>query len=281
MRTKLLVIFLVLFLFAGCSSTYQLRYRGEPNETRKYQLDVNMEQNMQMMGSEINMTFQLANFITQKIHKINNDGSLDVSIVYDSLRFDGSGPQIDMVKEMLKARLDSLEGLELNFKLSNQGKILESAKIDSLVPQQLQQLFNSRQTVSAFSPKLPEDKVKIGDTWEDEEITPVDMNKTKLTVTHKTKYTFVGLQEVADQKMLKISYTGTVSIEGDMEQQGMKMFMEGDGETKGDFLFDEKKGVYCSGVGETEMDMTIALTGGQNMTIPMTQIMKIKVSSGK
>ena len=59
---------------------------------------------------------------------------------------------------------------------------------------------------------------------------------------------------------------------------GMQMVMEGDGDTKGEFLYDEKERMYQSGTSETNMDMTIAMTGAQNMTIPMTQLIKMKIT---
>lgn len=281
MGKRLIVVFLALMLLAGCSGSYKLRYLGTPGESRKYQMDINLEQNMQMMDSEISMTIQIVNFLTQKIHAIDNDGSLEVSFIYDSLHFDATGPQLEAMKEMLQARLDSLKGIELSVKLSNQGKILESTKIDSLIPQQLQQAFNTRQLFSALSPRLPDRNIKIGDSWEVEEEVPVKLDKTTMTVSNKSKYVLVATEDVDGNQMLKISSTGTVAIEGEIEQHGMKLFLEGDGDTKGEFLFDVKKGAYHSGVGETEMDMTIAMTGPQNMTIPMTQFVKIKISSGK
>ncbi|MDW7679233.1 MAG: DUF6263 family protein [bacterium] len=281
MNHKTFVILLCLLVLAGCSSSYKLQYQGEAGETRQYQMSMNLEQNMQMMGNEMKIAMDVVQLLTQKIIAVDDDGALDISIVYDSLKFDASGPQVAALKDRLAEQVDKITGMELNFKMSPRGKLLEVTTIDSLIPEQLQQLLDPKRLVNSISPNLPEHPVKIGDTWTEIDTTPVKVQNSEMMVTSNTSYKLVGKEKLNGLELLKITQNGEVEIEGEMEQMGMTLYLEGDGEFKGEFLFDSKRGSFHQGNSETEMDMTIAMTGQQNRTIPMTQFVRIKVSKLK
>ncbi|NTW91287.1 MAG: hypothetical protein HGA35_05100 [Erysipelotrichaceae bacterium] len=55
-----------------------------------------------------------------------------------------------------------------------------------------------------------------------------------------------------------------------MNQMGMEFFMEGNGETSGTLWFDQNRGIIIAKEGSSEQDMTMALTGQMQMTIPIT-----------
>ena len=65
-----------------------------------------------------------------------------------------------------------------------------------------------------------------------------------------------------------------MTIKGKGTQMGMEMFIEGTGKTQGFYYFDPKISLIVYSEDNTEMDMNVAVSGPQNMTIPMTQSMK-------
>ncbi|OQX95332.1 hypothetical protein B6I21_05980 [candidate division KSB1 bacterium 4572_119] len=278
MYKKVAGIFLSLLLLGGCSSSMKLAYKASTAETRSYKMDVNLDQNMEMMGNEINITMQVVNFLTQRFNSVNENGTMDVSFVYDSLKFDATGPRIESVKDELEQQINKLRGIEIDFKIDDNGKILEFTQVDSLIPDQLRNLFNARQNFGTIFPRFPANKVKIGDSWDVEESMPVKSRFMEMNITLKTKYTLVGKQMVGGEEMLSIKIAGTMELDGEVQRMGMSMLMEGDGDISGDFLFDQKNGLYYSGTHNTEMDLTVSMTGQQNMTMPMSQFIKIKIS---
>jgi len=281
MLKKMAVIFSILLLLTGCSSSLKLQYKGEPGEVRQYKMNTNLEQNVEMMGNEVNNNVEMAYFLTQKIQSAEKDGSLKMTFTYDSLTFDASGAQMGAMKDVLLKRIKKMKGIEIDFKISNKGDVLEFTKIDSLIPQQLRQFINPRQSFSAFLPGLPEMSIKIGDSWQDKNELPIKSDKMDMKLISDNKLTLLGKEQVDRRELLKIKSVGTIEMEGKLEQGGMNVFMEGDGDSKGEFLFDNSNGLYYSGSSETEMDMTVALTGQQTMTIPMTQIIKVEIKKIK
>jgi hypothetical protein len=59
---------------------------------------------------------------------------------------------------------------------------------------------------------------------------------------------------------------------------GMQMFVEGTGKNKGFGLFDSSSSVVSYIEFETGIDMSISVSGQQNMSIPMSQSMKTVIT---
>lgn len=277
MHKKIAMVLAFAFLI-GCSSGYKLMYKGEPGDVNQFKIDTDMEMSMQMMGREMNFTTEVINLISQKINTVDKEGSLNVSFIYDSLSFSSTNPQMAQAKEKVDEVFEQIKGMEIKCTISRYGELLDVSNVDSLIPGQFKQMVNPRQTFDSFSPELPQKKVEIGDTWTSEKTMPVESSGMKMQINSKGNYVLAGKEKIGDKELLKITYTSEMLIDGQGEQMGMKMAIEGDGEAKGHYLFDEKAGVIQDGESETQMDLTIAITGTQNMTMPMTQFIKAKVS---
>lgn len=281
MYKKIVALFFVILLFIGCSNSIKLRYKGTPGEIRRYQMETDVDQTMEMMENEMNITSQVINIISEKITQVEKDGTINVIMVFDSISVNSTNPQMKAAEDKIKEMMKNFKGKEIAYKISKRGEILESSAPDSLIPDQMKQLFSTEQTFSALSPEFPEKAVKIGDNWEIEKTIPISTGGFEMKMKIKNNYTLIGKEEQEKQTFLKIKFDGSVAFDGEGEQMGMKLYMEGDGDTKGEFLFHENDGIYHGGTSETSMDMTIAMTGAQNMTIPMTQFMKIKITKLK
>jgi hypothetical protein len=75
-----------------------------------------------------------------------------------------------------------------------------------------------------------------------------------------------------------VNFTKTFEITGKMNQMGMDMFTEGEGESTGAFWFDNDKGLFISEEFTMTQDLTIAITGQTQMTIPSSQTINMKVN---
>ena len=85
------------------------------------------------------------------------------------------------------------------------------------------------------------------------------------------EYTVLAREKKGNRDCLKIDFKGTMEITGKMKQMGMDMVLEGSGEVSGTVWFDPAAGLLIEDQNINIIEMTMALTGQAQMTIPMTQ----------
>jgi hypothetical protein len=125
-------------------------------------------------------------------------------------------------------------------------------------------LFNVYKEIVRFPDKV----LKMGDTWQDER---TDTTKgTQMVTRTEMVYTLLGIEEKNGHTCLKTVFKGKTEIGGKMNQMGMEFFMEGSGETSGTLWFDKETSIIISKESTNDQDMTMALTGQMQMTIPIT-----------
>jgi hypothetical protein len=119
-------------------------------------------------------------------------------------------------------------------------------------------------------------KIKAGEKWNIERNDTLPFMGGNIYNLNKIEYTLVGREKLDDVEFLKATYKGTIESKGSTTQQGMDFYIEGTGVVQGTVYFDEKRGVPVNEESTTENDMTLALSGQQNMTIPMSQKITLK-----
>jgi hypothetical protein len=161
---------------------------------------------------------------------------------------------------------------KVRIKFDNTGKSLSSEKVDSSdVSAIVNQLDLGKLKF------LPGKLVKIGDKWQDNPVehkNPTSGNPFTIDISSEIEYTLSGKEMVNGKEFLKINYSGNMTINGKGTQMGMEMFIEGTGKNEGFSYYDSKTNMIVSSDENTEMNMNIAVSGPQNMTIPMTQSIK-------
>jgi hypothetical protein len=118
--------------------------------------------------------------------------------------------------------------------------------------------------------RLPEKEVKIGEKWNSTTIDTVESMGGKIYHISNMEYTLSGKEKKQNHDCLKIDYIGTTSDTGKMMMNGMELFVEGNGKVKGTMYFDAKIGITVLDESTTDNEQTMAITGQQNMTIPMS-----------
>ena len=88
----------------------------------------------------------------------------------------------------------------------------------------------------------------------------------------------MGNETKSGYDCLKIDVKGTITLEGDGSMQGMKFFIEGDGDVQSTLYFAPKEGLLVAAETQTDIEMTAAITGQMNMTIPITQSQKSSIT---
>ena len=119
-------------------------------------------------------------------------------------------------------------------------------------------------------------KLKNGEKWNVERNDTMPFMGGSIINLNKLEYILVGVEKVEEVNYLKATYKGTVESKGSTSMQGMEFYIEGTGVVEGTVYFDLKKFVPVLEENASENEMTLAMTGQQNMTIPMSQKMTLK-----
>lgn len=119
---------------------------------------------------------------------------------------------------------------------------------------------------------LPAKPVMIGEKWSTTRSDTTEAMGGKNVSTATIDYTLAGSEKVGGRDCLKVTYAGKVAITGKGSMMGMDVFTEGTGTMSGTFFFDESSGLLVVDNGKFTNEMTAALTGAQNMTIPISQV---------
>jgi len=267
-------VFLNLNLYSGhASDSYKLKYKMKKGTTLNYTMDSKMESLLEVMGSENESTTKSKAKIKITLEGENKDGNLTYLMVYESML-------IELISSMMDSTFKNPEGLigkRVRKTITPNGDQIESVELDSI---KLGMLAQSGGLSSAreFFPNLPEHELKMGEKIS---MTDVDsLNSFGGTVVSKSdmEFTLLGKEKKLGYDCLKIDVKGTVNVEGDGSMQGMKFFMEGDGDFQRTIYFAPKEGLLVAAENQTDMEMTAAFTGQMSMTIPITQSVKSTIT---
>ena len=116
--------------------------------------------------------------------------------------------------------------------------------------------------------------IKVGDTWTSQDTISQKSDRGVTTIVLNSVNKLVGFETLHGLECVKMVAKVTGTIDGQGEQQGMDLLTEGDTEGTDTWYFAYKKGVFVQSVVEVTSEGTIAVSGAQNMTIPMTMDMK-------
>jgi hypothetical protein len=262
------LIFLLMAVsgFAFSQETIDLKYNFVKGKTyvQNTQITRNIVQTMGTREIKILSEIQAKNELS--VENVENDGTASVLVSASeiSVRSSVMGRDTTMQYKDLKDKV--------RVKIANTGKSLSSEKVDSSgVSAVVSELDLGKLKF------LPGKTVKYGEKWQDKS---VDQKKASsgspfaVETNSDTEYSLDGKETVGGVECLKISFTGNITTTGKGTQMGMEMFMEGTGKNEGFLYINAKTFMIVSSNENTEKNMNIAVSGPQNMTIPMTQSIK-------
>ena len=135
---------------------------------------------------------------------------------------------------------------------------------------------NLTSNLQAFFPDLPGKPVKIGDTWTTNDTININEGGSNMLMTFASINTFEGLETMDGYDCIKVTAKSKGNLGGEGEQMGANLYFDGDIESEDVWYFAYKKGIFVKSISDGFTDATIAVTGGQKMTIPMTMETKFE-----
>lgn len=265
-----IIMFSVLFLFIAslkAQDTYKLEYKFEKGKTYRYQDVTKTDMTQEMMGKEMKIKSE-SNVVNRLVvDDVTKNGNAVLLISADSMKVFSSTPMGDTTIIM-----SELIGKRTKVVLSNLGKIENREIVDSV--KITGRAAGAAQREAIQFAKLSDKVVKIGETWTATTQDTVNQMGGKIAVIGSYEYKLLGQEKKDDRNCLKITYTGKTTTEGKAKMQGMEFFIDGSGKTSGTIYFDAKAGLVVYEETNSDSETNMALTGEQQMIIPITQVTK-------
>jgi len=243
-----------------------LTYKMEQGKVYRFKSENTFTATQEMMGNEMTVTGDLSTTTRYEVEKVGPEGNISLitskeeAFVHTNMM--GRDTTIRQTRDLGKK-----SGIEISAK----GKKLGTSVIDTVAGEDRFMGGNFEFQL------LPDNPVSIGERWTK---TTVDTTKSggDETITNvMATYELAGMEEKNGHSCYKVNFSKTFEITGKINQMGMDMFTEGEGESTGTYWFDQEKGIFVAEEFTMTQDLIIAITGQTQMTIPSSQTINMKV----
>lgn len=262
--TILAIVFMMVQFESRSQEKVKLSYKLEKGKTYKYMQDNIIETIQEMGGQEMKMNTDGHSVMQYEVEDVSKVGVMTVLYSYAEAKFRMKGMGKDTIMD-LKNMLDTKTRAEI---LPN-GKVLKNKVADTTKSSKAATALNM--FANANFAILPDQAVSAGDKWPRVSSDTTATEGGEMIYKRNLEYSFIGNETKGSRECLKIDFKGTMEITGKMKQMGMDMVIEGSGEISGSVWFDPAAGLMIEDQNVNTIEMTMALTGQAQMTIPMTQ----------
>jgi hypothetical protein len=247
-----------------------LRYKAPEGQVLSYEKTETATQNMKVMNQA--MDTKTEKTTTFKVESMGlEDGNHSLVITIESMAADLQTPQgqfaadtepvigksFDMMLSVRGAEsgLDDAEGIEYSMGMAG----MRSIKPD----------------FEAFFPDLPEQRVKIWDTWPSADTITIKDSGMDVKIISENLNVLEGFETINGRECAKVTADVVGSVTGEGMQGGANLEFEGEMTGKDVWYFDYTEGVLVKSSSDISVNATVNVTGPQEMTIPVTQTMSI------
>ena len=224
---------------------------------------------MEMMGQNINNESGATTDI--EVKDVNADGFIFTSIIKRmTTKLSGMGQDIsfdsdkkeDMDGQIGQAVKDQIN-VQQEIQVDQKGKVISTTGSNDKKTGGMTDMMSITGDVTKGQPysiliQLPGKTVKPGDTW-------VDSSGTAATIKTVTTYTLKQIN--ADGAL--VSFTGTLTKNGTIEQNGMEIQMDMSGTTKGEAIYEPGTGLLKTSSSVSDIKGTLGIMG-QNAPLSAT-----------
>ncbi len=220
----------------------------ENGQTLKYKLESAGEMAVAMQGYD-----RVANTQTEfrTTCQFSGVGTGDMNM---AMRFDHAASSISFGDQFIaQESASALRGKTLNVSLAPDGQVLSFSGMagEDYLEEGVGQVALM---IHSMFPKLPEEPITIGYTWEDDLDIPDITSSTKRDFVGEITYTVVGFKEKYGIACVEVATVSTFEFEGRVEQQGEAWLMSGSGESTGTVLFSIEDGLILFSKSDTKME---------------------------
>lgn len=247
-----------------------LRYKAPKGQTFTYEKSEVSTQSMKVMGQAVETkTDKTMTFKVQSLGLV--EGGYNLNITIDSLAASLQTPQgqfaadtepvvgksFDMILSVRggASGLEDAEGIEFSMGL---------AGTRSIEPD-----------FQAFFPDLPEQRVKVWDSWPSADTLTMSDSGMDVTIVTENLNVLEGFETIDGRECAKVTADVVGTLTGQGMQGGANLDFEGDMTGKETWYFDYADGVLVRSSSDLSVTASVNVTGPQEMTIPVTQTMTL------
>lgn len=247
-----------------------LEYKFPAGRVLRYQLKEDMTQKSEAMGQTIEtVAAGTSNYAFRSKGRKGQDLLLGVTIEDKTMSM--TSIQGDMSPD-----LTSVKGKSFDMVLSTLGAEVDVSGAEAVTYDLATGTRSVANDFKVFFPDLPGKPVKIGDSWPStyaiaEKAGPADMR-----LDFQLVNTLEGFETVDGLECARIKANVTGTISGTGSQQGLEMIFGGTHQGTDVWYFAVKEGLFVKSTSDLATDMTISISGPQNMTIPAKSTRKFE-----
>lgn len=256
--------------FSGKPETgVEFYYTLNPDQSYNYTLQRNIVQNLEMQGRTVKTNLADTLQFTVQGKEVNDNSNLIMKLKIDSIYsiIEGMGGSQEL-------NLSPLMETPFAIVLSPYGEELEFIGTDSLqkdVGPMAGGVIGVERFFQQIFPDLPQKSIKIGETWTENEIDTTLQSGLDVISDLDLEHTFKSVDTMNGYECVVIYTTGEGTIDGQGEQMGNKIALEGNMlELESTTYFAYKEGIFVKFDSKSIIEGTLAITGGMSMTLPMT-----------
>lgn len=265
------LLFVPMLLIAIIATAQKANLTLQPTPGKKYAMtftsSVDMTQNISGMDMKVKATS--VGEATMEIEQVEANGNIVTLISWNKI--EGSSSAMGQDTTLL---FDNLN-LQTRTIYDSRGKVVSSEQINTEKAASPELAMIQQMVSNMKLPILAGKEVSQGETWLSHTTDTVEAAGSPfpmLTSTEET-YTYAGVESKDNKEYQRINVVGPIEISGEGMQMGMNMSIEGSGMQEGYSLHD-KNSLFPMFISiKVGFDMSIIISGGQNMAIPMTQNM--------
>lgn len=258
-----LVLVVAWMTTVAAQESYTLEHKFESGKTYHYNATAASKMTQEMGGQEMHVAVDAWFSPSMRLESVMPDGNIVLIYTADSAKSHVKAPNMDSTMV-----LNNLIGKRTRLTITPKGEVLKRETIDTVKADRMMAGIGLRELLRL--PRLAAGPVKLGDTWNVSQADTNELGGGKIVTTTNIAYTLAGKEKVLGHDCLKVTYTGTATTAGKGTMMGMELFVEGTGKSTGTFYFDAAKGMFVRNEARMENETTMAATGQQNMTIPIS-----------
>jgi hypothetical protein len=264
---KKLGLLLILTAIAWSQTPYTLEYKLQPGKAYVYSVESKQKMTQEMGGQEMVSDNGANNKLSFTLQSKQANGDMVITAQFlekrtkiKNFRMDTTLVETDQCGKRVELLVNKI------------GKTLKVTQLDSFPKTGMMGMMGGDAKL-AFKRnfwELPEKPVAIGDVWSKTTLDTIAMGNLKIFTNSNSEFKLAGEEERLGYKCLVIQFSGPMTIEGKGNQMGVDFVMEGTGKVEGTIYYAASEGLLIQETVNADQEVTIAITGQGNMTIPQT-----------
>lgn len=244
-----------------------LKYSIARDQVLNYKNSTDTEQTMDVMGQSMKTTSKTSYSYAIKGTGTDEQNNLMTQVTINDLNMSQGGMQGDTTPDT-----SALKGKSFGITFSPIGKEIKFTGIDELPKISTGQMGGEGQSVNQLFtdilPDLPENPIKVGETWTDQTDNKMQQGPLEITMKGESTNLIEGLETVNGKECIRIKTQGKNKVDGSGDMMGNEIKINGEVKVSVTWYFAYKEGIFVKASLDQTSDLKINM--GEMGEMPQT-----------